>query len=90
MQNKLVFFPKEDIIHFSISDEDEFDSVELSPNIIAELNKNGDMIGIEILKASSYIRDNILITAQAKLLGKKHYNRKTKTGSARKKEKVLV
>jgi uncharacterized protein YuzE len=71
MQNKLAYFPKEDIIHFSISDEEEADSVELSPNIIAELNKKGDMIGIEILKASSYIRDSILDTAQAKLLEKR-------------------
>ena len=71
MQNKLAFFPSEDIIHFSISDDDETDSVELSPNITAELNKKGEIIGIEILKASSYIRDAILDSAQAKLLGKR-------------------
>ena len=86
MQNKLVFFPEEDIIHFSISNEEEADSVELSPNITAELNKNGDMIGIEILKASSYIRDNILISAQAKLLEKKSALKKT--SSIRSREKV--
>ena len=36
-----------------------------------ELNKKGDLIGIEILKASSYIRDSILDSAQAKLLEKR-------------------
>jgi uncharacterized protein YuzE len=70
MKNKLAFFPAEDIIHFSISDEEETDSVELSPNITAELNEKGEIIGIEILKASSYIRDTILDSAQAKLLEK--------------------
>ena len=68
MQNKLAFFPDEDIIHFSISDEEETGGVELSPNITAELNEKGEIIGIEILKASSYIRDAILDSAQAKLL----------------------
>jgi uncharacterized protein YuzE len=71
MQNKLAFFPDEDIIHFSISDEEETDSIELSPNITAELNKKGEIIGLEILKATSYIRDVILDSAQAKLWKKK-------------------
>ena len=86
MQNKLVFFPEEDIIHFAISNEEEADSVELSPNITAELNKKGDVIGIEILKASSYIRDNILISAQAKLLNKRPAVNKHR--SIRSREKV--
>ena len=86
MKNKLVFFPEEDIIHFSISNEEEADSVELSPNITAELNKKGDMIGIEILKASSYIRDNILISAQAKLLEKRPAVKKI--GPIRSREKI--
>ncbi|MGD8298212.1 MAG: DUF2283 domain-containing protein, partial [Desulfobacterales bacterium] len=52
----------------AISEEDEAGSVELSPNITAELNDKGDLIGIEILNASTYIRDSILETAQAKVL----------------------
>jgi uncharacterized protein YuzE len=70
MQNRLAFFPEEDIMHFSISNEAEAGSVELSPNITAELNQKGEIIGIEILKASSYIRDIILDSAQAKLIQK--------------------
>ena len=62
------YFTDEDILHLVISDEAETSSVELSPNITAELNKNGELIGIEIIEASSYIRDSILEVAQAKML----------------------
>jgi len=65
---KLSYFEKEDILHLSISDEKEFDSVEISPDITAELNESGELIGIEILGASAFLRDSILETAQAKLL----------------------
>ena len=42
--------------------------VELSPNITVELNNKGELIGIEILKASVFIRDSIMESAQAKML----------------------
>jgi uncharacterized protein YuzE len=62
------YFKDEDILHVVISDEKESGSIELSPNITAELNKEGELIGIEILEASAYIRDSILEAAQAKML----------------------
>ena len=62
------YFKEEDILHLVISDEKEAGSVELSPNITAELNEKGELIGIEILEASSFIRDSILEAAQAKML----------------------
>ena len=65
----MTYFKDEDILHLVISDEKEASSVELSPNITAELNEKGELIGIEILEASSFIRDSILETAQAKTLG---------------------
>jgi uncharacterized protein YuzE len=55
-------------LHLVISDEPESGSVELSPNITAELNEKGELIGIEILNASAIIRDWILESAQAKML----------------------
>ena len=71
------YFKDEDVLYLVISDENEASSVELSPNITAELNENGELIGIEILEASSYIRDSILETAQAKMLNiPKPYNLK--------------
>ena len=65
---KMTYFEENDVLHLAISEEDEAGSVELSPNITAELNDKGDLIGIEILNASTYIRDSILETAQAKVL----------------------
>ncbi|MBG1257938.1 DUF2283 domain-containing protein [Nostoc commune] len=56
---KKAYFEKEDILHLSISNEREAESVEISPNITAELNDDGDLIGIEIIKASDFIGDLI-------------------------------
>ena len=64
----MTYFEKEDVIHLAISDEDETSSFEISPNITAELNAKGEIIGIEILNASAYLRDSIMESAQAKLL----------------------
>jgi uncharacterized protein YuzE len=65
---KMCYFEKEDILHLMISDEEEAKSVELSPNITAELNEQGELIGIEILQASTFVRDSIMEAVQAKLL----------------------
>ena len=62
------YFKEEDVLHLVISEERESRSVELSPNITAELNDAGELIGIEILEASTFIRDSILETVQAKML----------------------
>ncbi|HUT55735.1 MAG TPA: DUF2283 domain-containing protein [bacterium] len=64
----MTYFKDEDVLHLAISDEKEANSIELSPNITAELNEHGELIGIEILQASSFIRDSILESAQAKML----------------------
>ena len=65
---KMTYFPEQDVIHLAMTDEDEVVSVELSPNITAELNADGELIGVEILKASTFLRDFILESTQAKLL----------------------
>ena len=46
---KMRYFPEQDVIHLAITDEDEMESIELSPNVTAELNADGDLVGIEIL-----------------------------------------
>ena len=66
---RLAYFEKEDVLHVLISEGPESKSVELSPNITAELNSQGDLIGIEILKASTFLRDSIVESVQAKVLG---------------------
>lgn len=65
---KLSYFDQEDILHLAISEEEEANSVELSPNINAELNEKGELIGIEILNASTFVRDAIMEGVQAKVL----------------------
>ncbi len=65
---QMSYFQKEDVLHLVISDEPEAGSIEVSPNITAELNERGELIGIEILHASTFIRDSILETVQGKML----------------------
>jgi uncharacterized protein YuzE len=65
---KMNYFPDQDVIHLAITDEEEMESMEISPNITAELNANGELIGVEILKASIFLRDFILESTQAKLM----------------------
>lgn len=62
------YFEKEDILHLVVSNEPEAGSVELNPNITVELNNKGEMIGIEILEASRFIRDSIMDSVQARVL----------------------
>ena len=65
---KLRYFEQEDILYLAISDDPENSSIELSPNISAEYNDKGELTGIEILRASDFIRDSIAESAQAKVL----------------------
>lgn len=65
---RMTYFEENDILHLSISDEEEAGSVELSPNVTAELNEKGELIGLEILEASRFVRDSIFEVAQAKML----------------------
>ena len=45
---KMRYFEQEDILHLTISDEPEANSVEINPNITAELNDLGELIGLEL------------------------------------------
>ena len=66
---RMTYFEKEDILHLVLSEGAEARSVELSPDITVELNSSNELIGIEILKASTFLRDTIVESAQAKMLG---------------------
>ncbi len=65
---RLIYFEKEDVLHLVAADGPESNSIELSPNITAELNELGELIGLEILNASTFIRDSILESVQGKLM----------------------
>ena len=65
---KMSYFSEEDILHLVISGEEEANSIELSPNVTAELNEKGELIGIEILQASAFVMEAIMEGVQAKVL----------------------
>ncbi len=67
-KTRMMYFEKDDVLHLAISDEPEAGSVELGPNITVELNDKGEMIGIEVLEASRFIRDSIMESVQARVL----------------------
>ncbi len=67
-KTRMVYFEKDDVLHLVISDEPERGSVEIGPDITAELNDSGELIGVEILNASTFLRDSILESVQAKML----------------------
>ena len=69
---EMTYFDKEDVLYLKISSGPESGSIEISPNITVELNDKDEMIGIEILNASDFIRDSILESVQAKML---HFNK---------------
>jgi uncharacterized protein YuzE len=62
------YFEQEDILHLVISEEPESRSLELSPDITVELNDQNELIGVEILNASKFLRDAVLESIQAKTL----------------------
>lgn len=66
--NKLHYFETEDVLHLLIAEGEEQSAVEISPNITAEINERGELIGIEILNASQFLRNFILESVQAKLM----------------------
>ncbi len=65
---QMAYFEEADVLHLAISKGPEASSVEVSPNVTAELNDAGELIGIEIVNASEYVRDSILESVQAKML----------------------
>jgi len=67
-KQQLRYFEKEDVLHLLISEDPETASVEVSQNITAELNEKGELIGIEILNASNYLKESLLESVQAKVL----------------------
>jgi uncharacterized protein YuzE len=66
--SKLVYFDQEDILHLLLADGEEAHSVELSPTITAELNAQGEVIGIEVLQASAFVREALQELAHAQRL----------------------
>lgn len=67
-KTRMRYFEEEDILHLIITDEPESKSIELTPTITVELNEANELIGVEILEASRFLRDSVLESIQAKML----------------------
>ena len=70
-ETQMRYFEEEDVLHINVagSDEREAGSVELMPDVTVELNAQGELIGIEILNASRFIRDSVVESIQGRFLG---------------------
>ena len=64
---RITYFSDQDILHLAMTDEPEAASIELSANVIAELNEQNEVIGIEVLHANEFMRDTILDIFRSKL-----------------------
>lgn len=67
-KTRIRYFEQEDILHLVLAEGPESRSLELSPNITVELNDQNELIGVEILHASAFLRDAVLESIQAKTL----------------------
>lgn len=67
-KTEVQYFEQEDVLHLVIADGPESRSLELSPNITVELNDRNELIGVEILHASAFLRDAVLESIQARTL----------------------
>jgi uncharacterized protein YuzE len=67
-KTRIRYFEKEDVLHLVIAEEPESRSLELSPNITVELNDRNELIGVEILSASAFLRDAVLESIQARTI----------------------
>ena len=65
---KMRYFEQEDILHLVVAEGSESRSLELSPNITVELDERNELIGVEILNASTFLRDTVLESVRAENL----------------------
>lgn len=64
---RMIYFEQEDILHIAITEGEEEASYELGPNVTVELDSNNEVIGVEIINASDFLRDTVLESVQARI-----------------------
>ena len=52
---KIKYFEGSDVLYYLISEGEEEEAIELAPGVTVELNKEKEIIGIEILDASRFM-----------------------------------
>jgi uncharacterized protein YuzE len=68
MSMRMVYFEQEDILQLMVAPGPEARSVELSPDVTVEMDVKGQILGIEILNASRFMRDSIMDSIQSQML----------------------
>lgn len=62
-----LWYDDEDVLGIQFSKKKYWKSVEVAPNVVMDLSKNGEIIGIEILKAKeSFKKDVPMVISSAK------------------------
>jgi uncharacterized protein YuzE len=67
-RTRVRYFEPEDVLHIVLGDGVEHRSLELGPDITVELDEHDELIGVEILNASTFLRDTVLESIQARTL----------------------
>lgn len=65
---RMAYFENEDILHLMIAAGPEAQSIELSPDITVEMDAQGQILGVEILNASRFMRDAVMDSIQGRVL----------------------
>jgi len=55
-KGSLKYYAEADVLYVLIKAGEEANSVEIEPGVTAEFDRRGELIGIEILDASKYLR----------------------------------
>ena len=68
LRMRMAYFEAEDILHVTIAGGPEAQSVEPNPDITVEMDAQGQILGVEILNASRFLRDSIMDSIQGRML----------------------
>lgn len=65
--SELWYDAEEDVLSIQFNKKKYWKSVEVAPNVVVDLAKNGEIIGIEILKAKESFKEDVpVIISNAK------------------------
>ncbi len=64
---KIQYFEESDVLYYLISEGEEEEAIELAPGVTVELNKEKEIIGIEILDASRFMNTFVVENFHKKL-----------------------
>ena len=70
---KIQYFEESDVLYYLISEGEEEEAIELAPGVTVELNKEKEIIGIEILDASRFMNTFVAENFQKKLASIQRY-----------------